>query len=126
MMANLLCNLAFEVLSEKKYEEALTREEKEMTKQILAFLRQMLIYGEVLSEKPNSLDEFCYRTALSWKKEYQQLHKMYGNFRLVSAEKIYRKPEVVQRNKIEKNDYNDIINHGQKTCLRMVDDDRKR
>ena len=104
----------------------MTREEKEMTKQILAFLRQMLIYGEVLSEKPNLLDEFCYQTALSWKKEYQQLHKIYGNFRIVPEEKTYQKPEVVQMNKIEKNDYNDIINHGQITCLRMVDDDRKR
>lgn len=75
-MTNSICNVAFDVLSETKYEEALTPDEKEMTKQILNFLREIIIYGKILSNNETCLSEAYYReTAASWEKEYQALKK---------------------------------------------------
>lgn len=79
--------VAFNMLSETKNEEALTYEEKEMTKHTLALLKKMLIVDFVLSSKSDSVNDCCYETAVQWKKEYQALRKKYGKVYMVSENK---------------------------------------
>lgn len=73
---NLLFNeVAFNEVAALKYEEAIGREEENMVKRTLSFLRKMIICNCVLSENASLSSQSCYQEALRWKEEYQRLSK---------------------------------------------------
>lgn len=107
---------AFDLLSDCKYEEALSCEEKEMTKHTLELLKKMLIFGVVLSEHSDFSKDCCYQTAVQWEKEYQELKKIYGEVYLVPEEKENKNAQsaevVIQPSKVMKLSPREYINGG--------------